>query len=238
MKQENKKLNIHKLFWYFVLFSILGLIIETIFCYITTGVLESRKGLIWGPFCPVYGVGAVIMIISLNNVKSSGLKVFLVGGIVGGLIEYVLSFGLEAIYSSRFWDYSYLPFNLNGRICLTYSLYWGVLAVVLIKYIKPKIDNILNNFNGKKVAILEKIIFIFLVISTIVTIWGTTVYKNRAIDIYFNNIEEDKEEKNIIERIEENYFTNERMLKTFPNLRVQIEGENEIFIKDILELEK
>ena len=62
---DNKKQTItfKQILWYFIIFSIIGLIIETIFCYITTGVLESRKGLIWGPFCPVYGVGAVILIL-------------------------------------------------------------------------------------------------------------------------------------------------------------------------------
>ena len=64
---ENKKqLTIHQLFWYFVIFSVLGLIIETLYGYATMGIWQSRKGLIWGPFCPVYGVGAVILILLLK----------------------------------------------------------------------------------------------------------------------------------------------------------------------------
>ena len=64
--EETKKLNFHQILWYFIIFSIIGLLIETLFCYSTSGVIESRKGLLWGPFCPVYGVGAVILIILLN----------------------------------------------------------------------------------------------------------------------------------------------------------------------------
>lgn len=67
MEKENR-LTIHQIFWYLVIFSIIGLIIETIYGYATTGILESRKGLIWGPFCPVYGVGAVVLILLLNHV--------------------------------------------------------------------------------------------------------------------------------------------------------------------------
>ncbi|HBC85250.1 MAG TPA: hypothetical protein DCZ30_07690, partial [Clostridiales bacterium] len=61
--EDKEKVSIHQLFWYFIIFSIIGLFIETMYCYITTGVLESRKGLIWGPFCPVYGVGASLLFI-------------------------------------------------------------------------------------------------------------------------------------------------------------------------------
>ena len=63
--KKESKLTIHHIFWYFLIFSVIGLIIETIYCYATTGVLESRKGLIWGPVCPVYGVSAVVLIIFL-----------------------------------------------------------------------------------------------------------------------------------------------------------------------------
>lgn len=60
--EKRNKITLHQLFWYFIFFSIAGLIIETLYCFITTGNIESRKGLIWGPFCPVYGVGAVVLI--------------------------------------------------------------------------------------------------------------------------------------------------------------------------------
>ena len=65
--EETKKLNFHQILWYFIIFSIIGLLIETLFCYFTSGVIESRKGLLWGPFCPVYGVGAVIFNDLANN---------------------------------------------------------------------------------------------------------------------------------------------------------------------------
>ena len=67
VENNKEKISIKQIIWYLVIFSIIGLILETIFCYITTGVIESRKGLIWGPFCPVYGVGATILIVLLNR---------------------------------------------------------------------------------------------------------------------------------------------------------------------------
>ena len=102
--EETKETKMYNLIWYFIVFSILGMVIETLYCYITTGVIESRKGLIWGPFCPVYGVGAVVLIYALNRYKKNWLLLFITGTILGSVVEYILSFGLEAIYGIRFWE--------------------------------------------------------------------------------------------------------------------------------------
>ena len=170
MENLQTKITLKQVLWYFIIFSIIGLILETVFCYVTTGVLESRKGLIWGPFCPVYGVGATILIILLDTYKDSILKLFLSGAIIGNIIEYGLSYVLEAIYGIRFWDYGYLDLNINGRICTKYSIFWGILAVVLIKIIKPNIDKIINKIPENKK--LSLIIILLFTIDTIATIWA------------------------------------------------------------------
>ena len=238
MKKEHQKI-IQKLFWYFILFSILGLIIETLFCYLTTGVIESRKGLIWGPFCPVYGVGAIILIISLNKVeKRNYFKLFLYGFLIGSVVEYLLSYGLEAIYGTRFWDYGYTGKDLNGRICMLYSWFWGILAIILMKVIKPKTDNFIKKIPNKIDGKGEILLFIFLVIDAAVTIWGISTYQNRAQKQYYQEEIVIQESKSWISKlknkIENEYFTNERMKKTFPNLRIKDKNGNEIWIKDIL----
>ena len=122
---NKNKVTIHHLFWYFLIFSILGLIIETAFCFFGNGVLESRKGFIWGPFCPIYGVCGAALIFILDKLNCKGfVKLFIAGFIFGSIGEYILSYCLEAIYGTRFWNYEYLQYNLNGRICLTFSIYW------------------------------------------------------------------------------------------------------------------
>lgn len=234
MNVEREELNKQHCFWYFVIFSIIGLIVETLFGYATTGTIDSRKGLIWGPFCPIYGVGAVIFIFFLQKYEKQNWKIFILGGIIGGVTEYIISFILEAMYSSRFWDYSHLSLNLNGRICLKYTIYWCILAIALMKYIKPWIDeHIVKKFNKKKIfKIVEKILFIFLIIDAVVTVWAVTAYKNRALDIYYSR--QNKQEDGIIKNIEVNYFSNKKMLKIFPNLRVQVDDGREVFIRDII----
>lgn len=234
--EDKEKVSIHQLFWYFIIFSIIGLFIETMYCYITTGVLESRKGLIWGPFCPVYGVGASLLILLLNRFKNNKIKLIIYGGIVGDVIEYLMSYGLEAIYSTRFWDYSYTNFHLNGRICLVYTVFWAILSVLLISFVKPLIDKCMSKINFKFINGTEVLITIFLIIDVLCTIWGISVYKQRAINVYYNK--EIKNKHIIIKRIEDALFSNDKMLKTFPNIRFINEDNKEIWIRDIIKESK
>lgn len=227
VEKKVQKITINQIIWYLIIFSILGLLIETIFCYITTGVLESRKGLIWGPFCPVYGVGATILIILLNRYNEKPIQLFIAGSIMGNIIEYSLSYILEAMYGARFWDYSYLNWNLNGRICITYSIFWGILAVILIKMVKPIIDKIINKIpNNEKINIT---IIILILIDSIATVWAVKTYQNRII----SNNSQNKKNK-IIQYIENTLFSNEKMKKTFPNLRYIDETGKEHYIRDMI----
>lgn len=232
---KREKVTIHHMFWYFLIFSILGLIIETLYCYVTTGIIESRKGFIWGPLCPVYGVCGAVLIFVLDKFDcKSFIKLFVFGFIFGSIAEYILSYGLEAIYGIRFWNYDYLQYNLNGRISLVFSIYWGILAVILIKFAKPLIAKLVSKMNPHIRNIIELGIMIFLVIDCLVTIWAIQVYQNRVV----NRIEYKANSNNIVlqlrENIENNYFTNERISRKFPNLRVKNEKGEEVWIRDLI----
>lgn len=230
--EEQNKITIHQIIWYLLIFSVIGLIIETLFCFITTGVWESRKGLIYGPFCPVYGIGATLLIIILNSFYNNKFKLFVYGGICGSAIEYIMSFVLEAFYGTRFWDYSYLRFNLNGRICITYTIFWGILALLLIAVIKPCIDKGINSFNIRYFKILDIAIIVFVIVDIICTVWGIQSYKKRAISSYYGINQNNK--NSVITNIEEKFFPNKKMRKIFPNLRYINEKGDEIWIRDII----
>ncbi len=229
-----KEITYQQILWYFIIFSIIGLIVETIFCYVTTGVIESRKGLIWGPFCPVYGVGATILILTLHTYKEKPMRLFLIGCILGNIIEYALSYLLEAYYGTRFWDYSYYGFDINGRICLLYSIYWGVLSVVLIRYVKPKVDKFIKKIPNQKR--IYSIIIILLILDGLATVWAITAYQKRA----GNKLEQSQASINQSSwqkakgKIEETLFSNEKMVKTFPNLRYVDKDGNQYYIRDII----
>lgn len=238
-KQDNlknekvkSKNTFHNYLWYLIIFSILGLILETIFCFITTGNIESRKGLILGPLCPIYGCGAVILIFFLNKYKGHKLKLLVYGTILGAIIEYLISFLLEGIYGARFWDYSWTKLNLNGRICLKYSIYWGILTILLINIIKEWIDKLINKIQGRVRKIIDVILAVLLVIDVALTVWSVATYETRARESlngknYISN-------NTIIEKFQNTVFSNENMKKIFPNLRIVDDEGNTMFIKDIL----
>lgn len=233
---NRNSISLHHILWYFIIFSMAGLLIETVYCYATTGVLESRKGLLWGPFCPVYGVGATALIVVLNRFRDNKLKLIIFGGIAGDIAEYIMSYVLEAVYSTRFWDYSYTSLHLNGRICLIYTIFWSILALVLICFVKPLVDNALSKIESivtnNNVKIMDTIVTVIIFIDIVCTVWGINVYKDRAINLYYNKGQNNS--YNIVENVQNTLFSNEKMLKTFPNIRFRNDKNEEIWIKDVI----
>lgn len=130
----------------------------------------------------------------------------------------------------RFWEYGYRPLDLNGRICFLYSIYWAVLSIVLMKYIKPKVDTLIEKIPGNK-KVIDTILLIFFVVNCIFTVWGISAYQERVINNYYG-IEENKLE--IQKNVEEFLFSNKYMVKTFPNLRTRDKLGNEVFVRDLI----
>lgn len=130
----------YKLFWVFFIGCFVGVVVEQLWCLVRTGTFEPRVGLIYGPFNPVYGIGAVALTLALYPFRNHSKLLSLLGGLlIGSAVEYACSFLQETILGSVSWDYSSRPFNLNGRICLQYSLYWGLLGVLWIKELYPRL---------------------------------------------------------------------------------------------------
>ena len=136
-KRRIMKLTIWRIFAYFIIYSIIGLIIETLFRLLTKGVIESRKSFVYGPFCAIYGLGASVMIACLKPLGKNDTAIFIGGILVGTITEYLVSFFGEIMLHVKWWDYSDLPLNINGRVCLLYSVMWGFLALFLMKIVNP-----------------------------------------------------------------------------------------------------
>ena len=144
--KEKKKftflgMSIWRVFAYFIIYSILGFIIETLFGLVTKGVIESRQSFLYGPFCAIYGLGAVIMIGMLQYFNKNNFSLFFGGFLIGSVVEYLVSLFGEMMLHVKWWDYSNMPLNINGRICVYFSIFWGALAIFLMTYINKKVDN-------------------------------------------------------------------------------------------------
>ena len=130
--KDKNNLNIWRILAYFIIYSILGYIVETFYGFIIDGVIESRQSFMYGPFCSIYGVGAVVFIITLRYFDKNNYTLFIAGYIIGSVVEYLVSWIGELWLHTRWWDYSNNFLNINGRICLTYSIFWGFLSIYLI----------------------------------------------------------------------------------------------------------
>ena len=228
---------------YFIVYSVAGYIIETIFGLVTKGVLESRKSFLYGPFCGIYGVGAVVMIIGLQRFKKNNYTLFAGGFIIGSIIEYVISFIGEWFFHIKWWDYSSMPFNINGRICVWFSFFWGALAIYLMSHIHPKVDKLIEKIKPSILKPLTIILTILIFIDFIVTGFALKMFFVRIVNQYDLDIEgvemyfdtysklyENEKVKSFVDK----HFSNEKMLKTFPNIKVTKKDGNVIWICDIL----
>ena len=167
---KKTKLSFHDIFYIFIFGCFFGWIVEGIWTYLKKGVIINHSALVIGPFNIVYGVGAVVLTLFLYKLKDkSKLEIFGVSFAIGTVLEYVMSFLMEKLVGFVAWNYRKKPFNINGRVCLQYSIFWGFLGIIWIKLIYPQIKKIIDKFNQLESIKLMKITIIFLIFDTLLT---------------------------------------------------------------------
>lgn len=240
-------LSIYRILAYFIIYSVVGYIIETVFGIVTKGRWESRQSFLYGPFCAIYGLGAAIMIIFLHKYSKRYNALFLGGFIVGSIVEYLVSWIGELMLGVKWWDYSDMPLNLNGRICVYFSIFWGFLALYLIASFNPKIDKMIDWIKSKiSIKALKPItlsVTIILLIDCIITAFAMSFFLIRMIAQ--NNLNVPKKE--IVMQKYEDIYSNEKlsnfiykywgdrkMIRTFPNIKVEDVDGNIIYIDSLL----
>ncbi|MFA6185411.1 MAG: putative ABC transporter permease [Candidatus Shapirobacteria bacterium] len=150
------------IFYFFVLYSFLGWIAETTFVSINRKQFVNM-GFLDGPFSPIYGSGALAVILFIFPFHHNFFIFFIMSTVIASIIEYITSLFFEKGFNIVWWDYSDKPFNLNGRICLQYSFYWGILSALVLTFVHPHIVpfvNLLSNHIGLTGVIVFMIYFI------------------------------------------------------------------------------
>ena len=244
-------ISIWRILAYFIIYSILGFVIETLYGMMTKGVLESRQSFLYGPFCGIYGLGAVIMIIFLHKYQTKYNALFIGGFIVGSITEYIVSLFGEMILGVKWWDYSGMPLNLNGRICVFFSLFWGFLGMYLIASLNPKIDRLINWVKSKfktykSLKAFVSVVTIALLIDCIVTGFALEFFLVRMIvknDINVANKELVQEQYDKIygnEKLSDFIYTfwgDKKMIRTFPNLKIKDVDGNIVYMDSFLDIQ-
>lgn len=162
------ELNLFEILTYFIIYSFLGWVMESLFRSICERKIINT-GFLQGPFCPIYGFGSVIMFIFLGELKDNPIILFLVAIIVLTIWEYIGGVILEKLFHTKYWDYSNHKFNFQGRICLTNSIYWGILGVIFIEFIHPFMQKMISNIDKGLLKYIICILAIALLIDMIAT---------------------------------------------------------------------
>lgn len=166
-KGERRNVFQNLIIYYFVC-SVIGWILEMIYGFMVFGHFVDR-GFLYGPMCPIYGSGAAVMVLITEAVRKKNLNVawkFLIMTIIFTVIEYLTSLFLELIFGLRWWDYSNEFLNLNGRVCLVFSLMFGMMGIIFTEWVYEPSKRIIEKLREK---ISSKVIWIVLII--LIVIW-------------------------------------------------------------------
>lgn len=162
------QIGIINLITYFIIYSFFGWMLESI---IRT-VVEKKfinTGFLYGPFCPIYGIGAIIMLLFLENFKNDIVILFTAGFLILSIWEYLVGALLEKVFQTKYWDYTGYFCNIKGRVCLLNSLFWGFLGVIFVCYIHPFIEHYINQIPPKITISITIAVGITMLIDCIVT---------------------------------------------------------------------
>ncbi|MCL2520997.1 MAG: putative ABC transporter permease [Spirochaetaceae bacterium] len=204
-------LNGYKLFWIFMICGVLGTIIETLFVWLVHGVLESRQGVIYGPFNQVYGVGGVLMVvILLPLMHKRDTTIFIASALLGGGFEWLISFAQQNLLHSESWQYTGgLGALGSGRTSWLYMLYWGVLGLVFLKFIAPHFFKILNHLLKRRHHYFTLIIMVVMLFNLTVSALAVYRFGQRSAGITPHNS---------LERFIDTHYNDQMLKEIYPSL--------------------
>lgn len=222
---------------FFIVYAFMGWVMETVYASLEDKHFVNR-GFLSGPFCPIYGFGAVILIVALYPVMNNWLLLFMGAVVLTSVLEYITGWVLEKVFDHKWWDYSNRRFNLQGRICLRFSIYWGIIAVAMLKLLHPEVVKMVNKIPYKYGLLVIYGLGLYLLVDFIHTLVNVIQLKSILGEIQHLAMEGrlrlEEIRENSVEGIEANLdelrarhellleqlaARNKRLLKAFPNLK-------------------
>lgn len=156
----------YKIFWVFLICALLGDWIETVYVGLQVGYVMSRSSVIYGTFSLVWGLGGALFTIVLQPLRERSDRLVFIGGfLIGGAFEYLCSVFTEIVFGTVFWDYSNMPFNIQGRTNLLFMFFWGVLALVWVKAIYPPLSRTIERIPPVVGTVLTWCLVVFMVLN-------------------------------------------------------------------------
>lgn len=196
-----------KYFWVFVIVCIIGYIYESVLSVFQSGAFCSRQGLLLGPFIPVYGLGAIMLMATLSKIKNWKMA-FLVSAIVGGTVEFLYSFIQEKLFGTVSWTYYEYFMNFQGRTSIIHAIFWGILGIVFMKWIYPYLSNLIEKIPNKFGIGFSYLLVTFMALNIFLTI-VVSLRQQKRID----NVPP----QNVLDQFCDTYYPNERLDQIYSN---------------------
>ena len=205
------KIGLYKLFWVFIIACVVGYAVETAVVYIKYGYIESRQGLLYGPFNQVYGFGAVLMVVFLHKASlKHSLWIFFASALIGGGFEAISSVIQQSLFGSVSWDYSAQRFSiLGGRTSLVVMFYWGILGVAFMKGIYPYLMRLVDWIPRKPGHILSYMLAVFFVFNISISAAAVHRWSERVDHI---------SPENIVDVYLDKHYPDALLLTVYPNM--------------------
>lgn len=210
----------------FYIYSIIGYIVEVSFIFFKSKKLTLSRGFLIGPYLPIFGIGALIILYPLHKYENDLFVLFMASFLLCGILEYITSFIMEKIYGFRWWDYSEQKYNINGRICLENLLGFGIIAILLIKFVNPIIVNFVYLINEKTIIISTCCITVIFITDLVISLIIANDLKYKLnLEKFKDSTKEIKEE--VKKRINESNLLIKRTSSSFPNIKKNLELHKE-----------
>ena len=159
--------------YFFIIGAFVGWMLECVFKYVS-GHMNNTPGILNTPFCILYGVGTAVLSLVINRITNNFVLLFLLSMLVLTIMEYVTFIILKKIYGVQLWDYSNMTLRLDEKVCLEFSLIWGILGAVYIKFLLPLLTKFLAVYKGAALTaviyLLFGVIFVDFVVSSYILI--------------------------------------------------------------------
>lgn len=210
---------IHTILFYFLLFiiySFVGWVMEVIVFFF----LEKKfinRGFLIGPYCPIYGVCSILMVLTFSKYTQVPFALFIMAAVLCTVVEYLTSYVMEKLFNTRWWDYSDLAFNVNGRVCLKNSVLFGLLGCVLIYFANPFLSTLLSQMPENVLNAVSLALLALFVADNITSFNIISRVKDTSLSVLKDSTEEITEK--VKEILRKKSFLNRRLLNAFPNLK-------------------
>lgn len=208
----------------FFVYSFAGWLMEVTTVSIGQKKLVSR-GFLIGPYLPIYGLGATLITLLLNQYADDVIVLFVMAFVLCCVLEYFTSFVMEKLFNARWWDYSDKRFNINGRVCLSNGIYFGLGGCLVILGTNPIVLNFLSHIPQTTLTILAIIFSTIFVIDIIISTVVIISFRNTTTSVPADNTEEITSK--VREILTSKTFLHRRLLNAFPNLEAGIQKLNQ-----------